>query len=62
MKEPKSKLKKMLSQEELNQIRSAHAGGEKIKAIARRTGHARNTIRSAVRTSGPPQYGGPERS
>jgi transposase len=32
-------------------------GGLSIKEIARRTGHARNTIRTALRSPEPPRYG-----
>lgn len=40
----------MLRLDQYEQIRTAHrVYGEGIKAIARRTGHSRNTVRKALR-------------
>lgn len=44
----------MLKMEQYEQIRTAHrVYGEGIKAIARRTGHSRNTVRKALRSTFP---------
>ena len=47
----------MLSMEDWAEIRRLHrAEGVSIKEIARRTGLARNTVRTAVRSDEPPSY------
>ena len=47
----------MLTVEEWAEIRRLHAGeGLGIKAIARQLGLARNTVRTALRSVGPPRY------
>ena len=47
----------MIRLEEWAEIRRLHVGeGMGIKAIARRLGVARNTVRQAVRSDGPPEY------
>ena len=42
-------------------IRYLHAQGKPIRAIAKELGIARNTVRSALREEGPPQYSRPKR-
>ncbi|MBW3577110.1 MAG: helix-turn-helix domain-containing protein [Actinobacteria bacterium] len=47
----------MITLDEWAEIRRLHfAEGMGIKAIARRLGVARNTVRTAVRSSAPPRY------
>ena len=47
----------MIDVEDWAEIRRLHrAEGMGIKAIARRLGVARNTVRTALRSEGPPRY------
>ena len=47
----------MISVEDWAEIRRLHYAEKKgIKAIVRSTGLARNTVRNAVRSPGPPRY------
>ncbi len=47
----------MVSVQEWAEIRALAAQGKSIKEIVRLTGRARNTIRAALRSPGPPAYG-----
>ncbi len=49
----------MIKLEEWVDIVSLHRQGLSIKAIARRLGISRNTVRSALRREGPPAYARP---
>ena|SRR5215207_4345630 len=52
----------MINVDEWAEIRRLHfAEGMGIKAIGRRLGVARNTVRSAIRSSDPPRYERPRR-
>jgi transposase len=53
----------MVRVEEWAEIRRMHfVAGLSIKKIARRTGHSRNTVRKALRSSEPPRYRRPPRA
>jgi transposase len=49
--------KDVLTYDTWTQIRSLHRQGQSIRQIARGLDIARNTVREALRTPGPPQYG-----
>jgi transposase len=54
--------KDVIDVEDWADIRRLHRSeGLSIKEIVRRTGRARNTVRDALRSEGPPSYARPER-
>ena len=57
----KEKLKEMITVEAWTTIRYLHAQGQSIRSIARELGLSRNTVRTALRGEGPPQYERPKR-
>src|SRR5262245_23210392 len=55
--DPPAKIGRVLSVEDWAEIRRLHRGeGMAIKAIARRLGVGRNTVRRALASAGPPRY------